>query len=293
VAARTGAQDLVEDSTRFERGSNRVASSGEGGRHGQIKERTDSSGEVATDAGAGEETEPASRHRERREPDAPRRDPGDQERADDRDAGRGEGVRRGRAAARPAPDSEAEVNDRPPVELRSRPLLNSDRERTLCQQLQIGSEPWSRDAESWLKQWLWEAPQNDRGHTILFFDGDGAEPIGFVTWRIRKEHIHDGEPKRKAIQIHFMGLAGAYHGAKSTLGCSVATAMFERALDAGEAAGGPLPVLIDVENENTHARDVYDHWLFEQRKRKPRKSSSDRTYLDLWRPPRADPEDAT
>jgi hypothetical protein len=287
VPARTGAQDLVEDSTSGHPEPNRVASSDEGECHGQIAERTDSNGEVATRAGAGEEAEPAPRQRERREPGAPRRDHGDQERTDDRDGGRGDRVREDLAAASPAARREArEVDARPPVELRSRPLLNSDRERTLCQSLQIGETPWAKDAESWLKEWQWTAAAHDRGHTILFFDGDGDEPIGYVTWRIRKEHIHDSEPKRKAIQIHFMGLANAYHGARCTLGCSVATGMFERALDAGETAGGSLPVLIDVEQENTHARGVYDHWLFESRKRKPRKSGTGRTYLDLWRPPR-------
>jgi ribosomal protein S18 acetylase RimI-like enzyme len=116
-------------------------------------------------------------------------------------------------------------------------------------------------------EWLWtEAPHN-RGHTIIFSDGDTGALVGYVTWRIRKLRLPHDNRQRKVIEMHYIGVVPPYRGEKSTGGESIASQMFataETAARADSKARPDMPVVLEVEVENAHAREVYvEGWGFE------------------------------
>jgi len=159
----------------------------------------------------------------------------------------------------------------------------------VCRDFTVGNEPWSRDAEHWLKEWLWTSTPTDRGETIQFFDEETGALAGYITWRLRRERVLEAESKRWAIQIHFIGIARTYQHEKCTEDCSIATLMFETALEAAVTsprARPNMPALIDAEVDNTHALAVYkQRWSFEHRRF--RTGGDGRRYEELWRPPAA------
>ena len=141
---------------------------------------------------------------------------------------------------------------------------------------------------------MWKAAPQERGETILFFDRQSGALVGYVSWRFRREAVLDDESKRWSVEIHFMGIAAGYQHTPSDQGCSVATVMFETALNASneamakrtgkKRAKGPMPTLIDAEVGNEWALGVYKHrWGFQHRRF--RSSETGRVYEELWRPP--------
>ena len=114
---------------------------------------------------------------------------------------------------------------------------------------------------------LWTEAPHDRGHTIVFTDGDTGALVGYITWRIRKLRLPHDNKQRKVIEMHYIGVVVAYRGEKSTGGESIASQMFataEAAARADSKARPDMPVVLEVEAENAHAREVYvERWGFE------------------------------
>jgi len=114
---------------------------------------------------------------------------------------------------------------------------------------------------------LWTESPHDRGHTVLFSDADTNALVGYVTWRIRKLRLPHDNKQRKVIELHYLGIVPEYRGEKCTGGESVASQMFataEATARADSKARPDMPVILEVEVENTHAREVYvEGWGFE------------------------------
>ena len=91
--------------------------------------------------------------------------------------------------------------------VRIRPYVHSDRAfvLSLAPRLAIGMQPW-RDPKLWLKtveEWLTESiNQHNQKTLVLVAEGDGGEPLGFVTVSHSK---------------HFTGQPQAYIGELATL----------------------------------------------------------------------------
>jgi ribosomal protein S18 acetylase RimI-like enzyme len=154
-----------------------------------------------------------------------------------------------------------------------------------CQAFDFGPEDWSRDVRKWLAERLWLETPHDRGHTIIFSDAGTGVDVGYVTWRIRKLRLPHDNKQRKVIELHYIGIVPDYRGEKCTGGESVASQMFataEAAARADTKARPDMPVVLEVEVENTHAREVYvEGWGFEHLGF--RKPTGDRRYEVLAR----------
>jgi GNAT superfamily N-acetyltransferase len=129
----------------------------------------------------------------------------------------------------------------------------------------------------WIKSWVWETPPDPLVETILFFDEETGALAGYVTWRMWRENIRGR--KEWMGQIHLMAVARAY------LGKGVSTVMFATAEQAAiehPKGTADMPFRIDVDNENTHAREIYERWGFERWRCKEKHR---RVYRQMWRPP--------
>ena len=90
--------------------------------------------------------------------------------------------------------------------------------------------------------------------------------MGYATWRIRKLRLPHDNKQRRVIELHYFGVVPDYQGKKCTSGESVASQMFataEAAARAHRKARPDMPVVLEVEVENNHAREVYvERWGF-------------------------------
>jgi ribosomal protein S18 acetylase RimI-like enzyme len=137
----------------------------------------------------------------------------------------------------------------------------------------------------WLAEHLWAETAHNRGETIIFSDADTDAFVGYVTWRLRKLRLPHDDKQRRVIELHYLGIVPAYRGQKCAAGESIASQMFataEAAARSHSKARPDMPVVLEVEVENDHARAVYvDRWEFESLGF--REPYNGRRYEVLWR----------
>lgn len=91
--------------------------------------------------------------------------------------------------------------------------------------------------------------------------------MGYVTWRIRKIRLPHDNKQRRVIELHYLGVATEYREEKCSTGESIASQMFatmEAEARAHPKAKPDMPIVLEVEVGNDHARGVYvKRWEFE------------------------------
>jgi hypothetical protein len=113
--------------------------------------------------------------------------------------------------------------------------------------------------------------------TVVFFDRDrdgsedGPVVVGFIKWTLRKERVHG--PKEYVGEFALISIAPEYRGQKTVQGPSIASTMFattEAIMHEHEKASEDMPLRIDVDVDNSHAREVYvECWRFKHWKWRP------------------------
>jgi hypothetical protein len=119
--------------------------------------------------------------------------------------------------------------------------------------------------------------------------------VGYATWQIRKLRLPHDKKQRKVILLMWFGIDLRYRGRESDGGESIASQMFgtmENEARASPKARPDMPVALEVEVGNAHARDVYGYWGFEYLG--PREAvGTGRQYEVLMRSATGDEDDQT
>jgi hypothetical protein len=143
----------------------------------------------------------------------------------------------------------------------------SDDDKAACEGFECGDAQWSQDVRKWIVERLWaEEDEHNRGHTILFEDEDTGDLVGYATWRIRKIRLPPDHKQHRVIELHYLGIVSKYQGEKCATGESVASQIFatmEQQARGHKRAKHDMPIVLEVEVGNDHARDVYLYWEFE------------------------------
>jgi ribosomal protein S18 acetylase RimI-like enzyme len=106
-------------------------------------------------------------------------------------------------------------------------------------------------------------PPRNRGETLLFVDAETETLVGFGTWRHRDVILPWGT--ERAIGIEWVGVDVSYQHQRTDEGSSIV----ERIIITLEARAGDhelstpdMPLFLEVDAENQHAQDVWEHLGF-------------------------------